>query len=287
MGERVARGQLLIRLEDREAHARLRKAQASAAAIRRERDADPRTGRYAKVTAAEDAVFDAKRVVARWRRELDKVIAVGRQRSYKIKSAVVTRSRLARAIDLLRRRESALNAAKAAFPEYLPNRLEADLAIARAEVTVADALVDHTRIRAPHSGTVMRINTMVGELVSPNSLKPAVLVGNESDLQVRAEVDQSDVSKLRVGQRLLMHTSAFPREYFAGRVKTMASVLHRPRIGARGVRRATDVEVMEILVDLDSRGNLRTGMRMNIFLPRESPPTLGSNGAVDRSSAGR
>jgi HlyD family secretion protein len=59
--DRVTEGEVLIRLEDKEARARLTAAEAQVAASKRERDAQPGTPGREDVRKAEDAVFAAER----------------------------------------------------------------------------------------------------------------------------------------------------------------------------------------------------------------------------------
>ena len=48
----------------------------------------------------------------------------------------------------------------------------------------------------------------------------------------------------------------------------LAPSLALPRMGSRGARRATDVEVMEVLIDLEGTCRLLPGMRVDVFFRR-------------------
>ena len=89
-----------------------------------------------------------------------------------------------------------------------------------------------------------------------------------SILRVRAEVDEQDVSKIKMGQRVFVRNTAYPGMEFEGKVVEMAPSLALPRMGSRGARRATDVEVMEVLVDLEGAVPLLPGMRVDTFFRR-------------------
>jgi len=85
---------------------------------------------------------------------------------------------------------------------------------------------------------------------------------------VRAEVDEQDVGKLRIGQRVFVRNTAYPSRDFEGKVAEMAPSLALPRMGSRGARRPTDVEVMEVVIHLDGAVPLLPGMRVDAFFRR-------------------
>jgi len=87
-------------------------------------------------------------------------------------------------------------------------------------------------------------------------------------VRVRAEVDEADVSKIKKDQRVYVKNNAHPGKEFDGKVVELAPSLALPRFGSRGARRATDVEVMEVLIDLDGSTPLLPGMRADVFFRR-------------------
>jgi HlyD family secretion protein len=84
-------------------------------------------------------------------------------------------------------------------------------------------------------------------------------------MRVRAEVDEQDVAKIKVGQQAFVRSTAYPGREFTATVREFAPALALPRMGSRGARRATDVEVMEVMVDLEGNAPLLPGMRADVF----------------------
>ena len=125
--------------------------------------------------------------------------------------------------------------------------LEAALIASRSDVTLAESVLDKTRIRSPIDGTVLQINAKVGELVAPSLELPLIVMGDMTIVRVRAEVDEADVSKIKRDQRVFVRNTAHPNRDFEGKVVELAPSLAMPRMGSRGARRATDVEVMEVV----------------------------------------
>jgi HlyD family secretion protein len=262
---RVAEDEVLIRLDDVEARARLSAAEAEAAARKRERDSQPATAGREDVRKAEDAVFSAERAVTYARLGLDEAIISERKGNSNTQSQSQGRRRLYDARERLRQEQAAFAIAQSKGGVPGPNRFEAALLAARAEISMAEALLEKTRIRAPIAGTVLQINAKVGEMVAPSTELPLVMLGDMSVIRVRAEVDEQDVSKIKVGQRAYVRNNGYPGQEFEGKVAELAPSLAPPRMGSRGARRATDVEVMEVLIDLDGSVPLLPGMRAEAF----------------------
>lgn len=268
LNDKVTEGEVLIRLDDKDARARLSAAEAQAATSKKERDAQPIPAGRENVSKAEDAVFTAERNVMSARFELDDAIAANRKNPGNSTAVSNARRRLADAKERLRQEQSAYASAQNRSGVPAPNRLESALIAARSEVTLAESVLDKTRIRAPINGTVLQIGAKVGELVAPSPEMPLIVMGDMSVIRVRAEVDEADVSKIRKDHRVFVKTSAFPNKEYDGKVVEIAPSLALPRFGSRGARRPTDVEVMEVLIDLDGTVDLRPGMRTDVYFRR-------------------
>jgi HlyD family secretion protein len=272
MNDRVAEGEVLIRLEDKEARARLSAAEAQAALNKRERDNPPagapkETSGRDSINRAEDAIYTAERAVMSARFELDDAIAADRKNADS-QALSGARRRHSDAVDRLRQEYSALASAISRSGAPAPNRLEAGLIAARSEVTLAETILDKTRLRAPIAGKVLQINAKVGEMVAPAPDMPLIVMGDMSVVRVRAEVDEHDVAKIKVGQRVFVKNTAYPNQEFDGKVAEIAPSLALPRMGSRGARRATDVEVMEVVIDMEGSVPLLPGMRVDAYFRR-------------------
>jgi HlyD family secretion protein len=263
--DRVIEGEVLIRLEDKEARARLTSAEAEVAARKRERDAQPGTAGREDVRKAEDAVFAAERAVTNARFALDAVLAADRKSPGSPQALLQARKQVAEAKDKLRQEHVAFASAHAKTKPPAPNRLEAGLIAARAEFTTAEELLDKSRIRAPLTGSVLQVNAKAGELVAPSPEQPLIVMGDLTVIRVRAEVDEQDVAKIKLGQKAFVRSNAYPNRDFEGKVTELAPSLGIPRMGSRGARRATDVEVMEVMIDLEGSVPLLPGMRADAF----------------------
>ncbi len=265
----VEADELLIRLDDDEARARLAAAEAEAGARKRDRTASPVQPGREDAIKAEDAVFAAERAVTGARYELDYALAAKRKSNGQDSGVTDARKRLAEAKDRATRERInyATVQAKANLPT--PTQIESALTAARANVAMADALLEKTRLRTADAGTVLQVNAKGGEMVAPGAEQPLVVAGDMSIVRVKAEVDDGDIAKLKVGQKAYVRSLNYPGRDFEGRVAALAPTLAAPRIGGRGPRRLTDVEVLEVTLELDGKVPLLPGMRVDTFIKRE------------------
>jgi HlyD family secretion protein len=126
-------------------------------------------------------------------------------------------------------------------------------------------LLEKTRIRAPVAGTVLQLPAKAGEMVSPSPDQALVVLGDMSVVRLKAEVDEIDVSKIKVGGKVTVKSNAYPGKEFDGTVADLAPSLTFPQFSLRGARRPTDVEVLAVTVDLDGNPPLLPGMRADAF----------------------
>ena len=120
-------------------------------------------------------------------------------------------------------------------------------------------------IRAPLDGTVLQVNARAGEIAAPQATQPLVLLGDMSALRVRAELDQRDLDKIKVGQQAVVRSDAFRGRDIAGKVASIAPLVESSRTAALSQRNMTDVDVVEVLVDLAEPGPFAVGMKVDVY----------------------
>lgn len=279
MNESVKAGDLLLTLVDDELMARLEGATAEAAVRRRERDSESGPRQPVDRRNSEDAVFAAERAAFRARLDLDKLqsAAARGEPGAGAKEIEASRAALAEANERLTREQASLRRVNAQPNMPLPTRLEASLAVARAELSAIETAIERTRVRAPSDGTVLLVNSRIGETVSPSPEDVLVLFGDVSQLRVRAEIEERDVGKIRPGQAVVVRSDAYPGQDFNGRIDVMANALGQPRLALKGPRRPNDQDVLQVLIDLDGRPPLIPGMRVDVFFKPDA--TVGAQPA--------
>ena len=149
---------------------------------------------------------------------------------------------------------------------------EADLKLAQAQLEEAQARYDKTFIRSPIDGTVLRKHHRSGESVSNSSTvpDPVLTIGDRKTLRVRVDVDETDVSKVTVGQRAYVTADAFGKQKFWGRVVRVGQQLGPKNVRTDEPTEKVDTKILETLVELDAGQHLPDGLRVDAFIVPES-----------------
>jgi len=163
--------------------------------------------------------------------------------------------------------ETKVNAARAvvntardnlAFKKAAPR--EADLTLAEADVRQARALLDlkeeslrKSSLRSPIDGVITMVGTKVGQVVSINV--PVVLVDSENDFQIKVDIYEEDIPRVKIGDPVDIEIVAFPDEILGGHV---ASVNPAEKL-------VGGVVYYEVEISFDNeRESLRNGMTADI-----------------------
>jgi len=143
------------------------------------------------------------------------------------------------------------------------SRADADVTAAEKNVSVAVEKLQKCTIRAPISGTVLRIMTRAGESYSTLVPRPLFSLADDSIRRVRAEVDERDVGKVKVAQRIIVSADGFPGRQFDGRVIELAHVMGRKSVLSGDPAEKVDRDVLEVIIELEqSAKDLPIGLRV-------------------------
>lgn len=110
----------------------------------------------------------------------------------------------------------------------------ANVEYAQASVAAANVALENTYIRAPFDGTVLTKYADVGEIVAPmassaSSRGALVDLADMGSLEVEADVSESNIQKVKVGQRCEIILDAYPDKRYQGRVKKIVPTADRSR----------------------------------------------------------
>ncbi|PKN09362.1 MAG: efflux RND transporter periplasmic adaptor subunit, partial [Deltaproteobacteria bacterium HGW-Deltaproteobacteria-5] len=105
---------------------------------------------------------------------------------------------------------------------------------AAAALEGAEANLDYTLIRAPFDGVVLTKNADVGDIVTPlgasSTSKAAVVTLADMDsLQVEADVSETSITKIKVGQPCDIQLDALPEKRFRGEVHSIVPTVDRAK----------------------------------------------------------
>ncbi len=136
---------------------------------------------------------------------------------------------------------------------------------ARASLDAAVALLEKTRIRSPLDGIVIYRYREPGEAVFTDVPSPILSVGDRSRLRVRVDVDELDVTQVRVGQRICATAPAYGDKRFAGRVLHIEPTLGRKNFRTNSPTEKVDMKVQEVVVELDDADEVPVELPMVVW----------------------
>ena len=147
----------------------------------------------------------------------------------------------------------------------------ADLQLARAQLEEARAKYDKTLIKSPIDGVVLRKHHRAGESVSNSSTvpDPILTVGDTKVLRVRMDVDETDVNRVRLGQKAYVTADAFGDQKFWGRVIRIGNQLGPKNVRTDEPTEKVDKKILETLIELDHAPELPDGLRVDAYVVAE------------------
>ena len=164
------------------------------------------------------------------------------------------------------RNEDLVNAP--ALPEELA-RADADVNAAEAGIKLAEDKLSKCVVRAPITGSVLRVLLREGESFGLLAARPLFTMADVSSRRVRAEVDENDIANVHVGQKLLVSADAFGGRVFSGVVTELANVMGRKSVVTGDPAQKADRDILEVTADLDQPSNaLPIGLRVTVQFER-------------------
>ena len=125
---------------------------------------------------------------------------------------------------------------------------EAQLQTARVNIGKAEVELDLAQLRAPIDGQVLKINSKTGEVVSQTN--GVVDLGNTSQMYVVAEIYETDIGKIKVGQTATIESEAF-EGLITGKVERIGLRIAKNDVLGTDPAAKTDVRIIEVKIKLD------------------------------------
>jgi HlyD family secretion protein len=129
--------------------------------------------------------------------------------------------------------------------------LAAQVKEAEAAVSRAQAELDLSYIRAPSTGQIIDIMTQPGEIIGTQGV---VKMGETQQMYVIAEVYESDITKVKIGQKATITTSALLQE-LSGTVETIGLEIKRQEVINSDPAANIDGKIVEVNISLDTESS--------------------------------
>ena len=271
-GDAIRRGQVLAELENADYRAQVESARANVIAKQAVLRKVINGARRQERDEARSSVNEAKAVTENAKSELHR-------RQELFSAGVVSREELeryAREADVAQAKYEAAVQQHALVDDRAREEdqalAEADLQLAQAQLDEAQARYAKTFIRSPIDGAVLRKHHRSGESVSNSSTvpDPVLTIGDRKTLRVRVDVDETDVSKVNVGQKAYVTADAFGTQKFWGHVVRVGQQLGPKNVRTDEPTEKVDTKILETLVALDPGSHLPDGLRVDAFIVPEA-----------------
>jgi HlyD family secretion protein len=145
-----------------------------------------------------------------------------------------------------------------------------DIAVAQAEVREAQAAVqtaqaelDQAYITSPQAGTIIKIMTRPGEVISSD--EGIVRIGQTSQMYAVAEVYESDIGKVKLGQKVGVTSSALSKK-LTGTVYSIGLEVERQEVVNTDPTANIDAKVVEVKVKLDPESSKQVAGLTNLLV---------------------
>ena len=264
--QEVKGGEVLARLDRRQAEMVVRAAQADWEAARAQYEralklTERQQLQEAQQQAAVEAVAHRLRA-AEWvlsRKEDLKTIQTND------KEVEAGRAQVAEFRAVLRAEEKKLAELRLNDPALDIRRAREEVEGKRARLEQARLALDECELRAPGDGTVLRIGVAPGDVLGAPARQPAVWFCPKGRRVIRAEVEQEFAGRLEVGQPVVVQDDARARVTWRGRVESISDWYTHRRSILQEPLQHNDVRTLECRIALDTdQPPPRIGQRVRV-----------------------
>jgi HlyD family secretion protein len=207
----VKAGQLIALIDPETFEYRVRSAQADVDSAR----AAVLTAQ-ANIAASNAAVSRAKVDQIEAQRDFDRQQSLVEKQFVAQSVADKARALVSSSTESVKAAEAQLGVTQAQIKSAQANVAQRDSALAQARIDLS-----RTKITSPVNGIVIKRAIEKGQTVAASLQSPElfVIAQNLSDMQVDASIDESDVGRIRTGQKASFTVDAYPGQTFEGEVK--------------------------------------------------------------------
>ena len=270
-GEKVRKGQPLIRLNDAKAAAQVSRAEAAVVEAKTKLSRARRAPQVQELELKqqEQAIAASRSQRAAAERHIESLRGLAG-------SDTVPEEKLLSALDQMDGMTASLNVEQLRLqrmrlekPEEQLQLAEAALKAAEAELGVAKQnLADHS-LAAPRNGDVLRVLVSAGQMAGINPLSPAIWFRPDEPTIVRTEVDQAFSGQMKEGMIAEFYDDNRQKKLGKGKVVRLAPWIAQRRSLLDEPFQRNDVRTLECMVSVDdSNEDLKIGQRVRVvFTP--------------------
>jgi HlyD family secretion protein len=151
-------------------------------------------------------------------------------------------------------------------------RADAEVLAAEGRVRTVQERIGKCAILAPIDGTILRVYARRGESFSTVTPRPLFSLADTSSRHIKAEIDERDVDKVSVGQKVVIQADALDGKRLNGSVVRISAMMGRKTISTGDPSDKSDRDILETVIGLDDNTrSLPIGLRVLVqFLTTSS-----------------
>lgn len=278
--QQVQAGQIVARLDDADALSALAEAEANLASLNAAvGQVDAQLEQQQAAIAARAASVDQSRTQANLaQKEVDRYGRLAQQGWVSSQRMDTQRAQADTARASVAQAQAALTAEQRTLGVLSSNREQSSAAVQKAQAAVDQAklTVERTVIRAPIAGTIGARSVRVGQVVAAGSQLMSVVP--TADTYVVANFKETQIGRMRLGQRVEIKADAFPDQKITGRIDsfspaTGAEFALIPVENATGnFTKVTQRVPVRISIDDAASQNLRAGLSVHVAVDLKTAP---------------
>ncbi|MFP4100120.1 HlyD family efflux transporter periplasmic adaptor subunit [Coleofasciculus sp.] len=137
---------------------------------------------------------------------------------------------------------------------------EAEVQSAKASVVEAQANLEQGEVRSPRAGQIIKIHTYPGEKIADQGI---VTLGQTQQMKAIAEVYQSDISQIQVGQPATITSPVIPNS-LQGTVERIGLQVEQQQVVDEDPAANIDAKIVEVHIRLDSNSSQKVAGLSNL-----------------------
>ncbi|MQZ29894.1 HlyD family efflux transporter periplasmic adaptor subunit [Acinetobacter haemolyticus] len=227
--QQVKQGDVLVRIDERDAKIQLAQAQAELAKAQRQYRQSQANSRSlnSQVVVRNDEISSAQAQVTKAQADYDRASLELKRRNELAATGAISKEELSKAQSAVSTAKASLELAQAGLAQATSSRKAAestfaanealiqgvneastpDVLVAKAHVDQAQLDLERTVIRAPVDGVIARRNIQIGQRVAPGAVMMSVVP--VSDLYVDANFKESQLAKVKAGQKVSLTSDLY------------------------------------------------------------------------------
>jgi HlyD family secretion protein len=144
-------------------------------------------------------------------------------------------------------------------------RADAEVLASEGRARTVQERIEKCSILAPIDGTILRVYARRGESFSTVTPRPLFSLADTSSRHIKAEIDERDVDKVSVGQKVVIQADALDGKRLNGSVVRVSTMMGRKSISTGDPSDKSDRDILEALIGLEGNPlSLPIGLRVTV-----------------------